>query len=119
LRALGCAPGQIARVLLWEQGIVYGFGLLLGAILSVVCSLVLVPAFIFSPLVETGIGTATATAEDFYVAQSVPGVQVVTPLLPMLALLAGLVAICVLALLLMLRVVIRPQVSQTLRVDED
>jgi len=119
LRALGCAPRQIARVLLWEQGIVYGFGLLLGAILSVVCSLVLVPAFIFSPLVETGIGTATATAEDFYVAQSVPGVQVVTPLLPMLALLTGLVAICVLALLLMLRVVIRPQVSQTLRVDED
>lgn len=119
LRALGCAPGQIVATLLWEQGIVYGFGLLLGVILSVISALVIVPAFIFSPLVATGLGTTTATAEDFYVAQIVPAVQVVTQPLPILALIAALVVICILALFLMVRVVIRPQVSQTLRLEED
>ncbi len=39
LRALGGEPGQIARVLLWEQGIVYGMGLILGVVLSMVFSL--------------------------------------------------------------------------------
>lgn len=113
LRALGCAPGQIARVLLWEQGIVYGAGLVLGVLLSIIFSLVILPSFIFSPISDAG------SAQAFYVAQSVPAVRVVLPAWPIFGVLAGLVIVCVLALLLMLRIVIRPQVSQTLRLDED
>lgn len=113
LRALGCTPGQIARVLLWEQGIVYAAGLLLGVLLSVIFSLIILPSFIFSPVSQAG------SAQAFYVAQSVPAVQVALPLWPILGGLAGLVIICALALLLMLRVVIRPRISQTLRLDED
>jgi hypothetical protein len=113
LRALGCPPGQLARILLWEQGIVYTAGLALGALLGSVFALTILPAFVFSPV--TGVGS-TAT---FYVAQSLPPVQIVIPLLPVAGLFAGLIVICALALLLMLGVITRPGIGQTLRVDDD
>lgn len=113
LRALGCPPGQLAHMLLWEQGIVYGTGLALGAALGSIFALTILPAFVFSPV--TGIGS-TAT---FYIAQSLPPVQIAIPILPVLALFAGLVIVCALALLLMLVVIVRPRVGQTLRVDDD
>src|SRR5579875_839791 len=112
LRALGCEPAQIARVLLWEQGIVYGTGLILGLLLSVVFALLILPAFIFSPLENA------SSAETFYLAQSVPAVRMVIPLWPTLGLLAGLTIVCSLALALTLRVVIRTRIGQTLRIDE-
>lgn len=113
LRALGCPPGQIARVLLWEQSILYSAGLALGIILGLVFSLIVLPAFIFSPV------TGVDSIETFYVAQSLPPVQIAIPVLPLLALLAGLVLVCILALALMLRVLVRPQIGQALRLDED
>lgn len=113
LRALGCPPGQLARVLLWEQGIVYGTGLVLGIVLGGIFALVILPAFVFSPV--TGVDS-TAT---FYIAQSLPPVQVALPIVPVLALLAGLVVVCGLALLLMLGLLVRPRIGQALRVDDD
>jgi hypothetical protein len=113
LRALGCPPGQLARVLLWEQGIVYSAGLLLGSVLGSVFALTILPAFVFSPV--TGVGST----EIFYIAQSLPPVQIAVPILPVLILLAGLVVVCTLALLLMLTVIARPRIGQTLRVDDD
>lgn len=113
LRALGCAPGQVASVLLWEQGIVYSVGLVLGVVLGLVFALAILPAFTFSPVTSVG------SIETFYVAQSLPPVQVAIPVLALLVLLAGLVVICILALLLMLLVIVRPQVGQALRLDED
>lgn len=119
LRALGCTPGQLAATLLWEQVIVYGVGLLFGVCLSVVCSFVVLPAFIFSPLSGIGASVDAVTSEAFYVAQSVPSVQPVFPVLLIAGLLVGLIVICALALGLMLRVVTRSRISQTLRVNED
>ncbi|HLI71473.1 MAG TPA: FtsX-like permease family protein [Ktedonobacteraceae bacterium] len=113
LRALGCEPAQIVHALLWEQGIVYGVGLALGTIVGLVLSLLLVPAFVFSPLENA------SSTEAFYLAQSTPAVQTAIPLWSIVSLLVGLVVACALALAIMLRVVIQPQVSQTLRVSED
>lgn len=117
LRALGCAPRQIAGVLLWEQGIVYTVALVLGVILSVLFALVVLPVFVFSPLV--GVDIAEASANVFYLVQSVPAIQIVVPFWSVIGMLAVLVAICVIALGMMIRVVVRPQLGQTLRVDED
>jgi putative ABC transport system permease protein len=117
LRALGCAPRQIASVLIWEQGIVYGFALLLGVLLSILFALIVLPAFIFSPLASGD--AANASAESFYVAQSVPAIHIVIPPGPALSVLAALVATCVIALALMTRIVVQPQIGQMLRVDED
>ena len=113
LRALGCAPGQVARMLLWEQGLVYSVGLVLGVVLGLIFALTILPAFIFSPVTSVG------SIETFYIAQSLPPVQVAIPVPSLLVLLAGLVVICILALLLMQRVIVRPQIGQALRLDED
>jgi putative ABC transport system permease protein len=113
LRSLGCPPGQLARILLWEQGIVSTASLVLGAILGSVFAFTILPAFIFSPL--TGVGSPAI----FYIAQSLPPVQVVIPLLPVVALFTGLMVVCALALLLMLAVIVRPRLGQLLRVDND
>lgn len=117
MRALGCAPRQITSVLLWEQGIVYTTALLLGVGLSILFSLVILPVFVFSPLAPGS--TATASAEAFYIVQSVPAIHTIVPFVPIVALLAGLVVICVVALGMMVRIVTQPQMSQELRVDED
>ncbi|GHO85673.1 FtsX-like permease family protein [Dictyobacter formicarum] len=45
LRALGMTPVQIARILLWEQGVIYLFSLLLGLLIGWVCLLTIIPAF--------------------------------------------------------------------------
>ncbi|HEY0756991.1 MAG TPA: ABC transporter permease [Ktedonobacteraceae bacterium] len=117
LRALGSKPWQAASVLLWEQGIVYGTALALGGILGFAFAWLILPAFIFSPL--AGVDTANAGEEAFYLVQSVPAVHEITPLWPIVLLLCALLAICALALLIMTCIVLRPSISQTLRVDED
>lgn len=117
MRALGCAPRQIASVLIWEQGIVYTTALLLGVGLSVLFALVILPVFIFSPLAPGS--TAADSTQAFYIVQSVPAIHTIVPVVPIVGLLAGLVIICIVALGMMVRVVTRPQMSQELRVDED
>ncbi|HET8846224.1 MAG TPA: FtsX-like permease family protein, partial [Ktedonobacteraceae bacterium] len=113
LRALGCGPGQIARVLIWEQAIVYSTALVLGIFLSILFSLNILPAFIFSPLVNSD------TAEAFYVIQSVPPVQIVLPVLPLLYTMVGLILVCILAISMMQRIVSHPRLGQILRINEE
>lgn len=117
LRALGSTPRQIASVLLWEQGIVYGTALALGSVLGLVFSWLILPAFVFSPL--AGVDAAGAGEEAFYLVQSVPAVHEIIPFWPIAQLLAALLSICLLALLVMATVALRPRISQALRVDED
>ncbi|HXR64602.1 MAG TPA: FtsX-like permease family protein, partial [Ktedonobacteraceae bacterium] len=117
LRALGSKPRQIASVLLWEQGIVYGSAILLGTILGLVFAWLILPAFIFSPL--AGVDTADVGQEAFYLVQSVPAVHEIIPFASIAVLLAALVAVCTLVLIVIASIVLRPAVSQTLRVDED
>jgi hypothetical protein len=89
----------------------------LGTILGLVFAWFILPAFIFSPL--AGVDTADVGQEAFYLVQSVPAVHEIIPLASIAVLLAVLVAICALVLIVMTSIVLRPAVSQTLRVDED
>jgi hypothetical protein len=73
-------------------------------------------------MVFTSVGSNGAnsdiSSQAFYVAQSVPPIQVIIPATVGIALLV-LICICVIAPGMMIRVVSRPSVGQTLRLNED
>ncbi|HLQ29415.1 MAG TPA: hypothetical protein VK140_09290, partial [Ktedonobacteraceae bacterium] len=88
-------------------------GILFGAILSAL----VVPVLVFTSVGPGGV-TSDTSSGAFYVAQSVPPIQVIIP--PSLGIaLAVLVVICVVALGMMVRIVSQPSISQTLRLNED
>lgn len=114
LRALGGSRAQLASVLLWEQSIVYMTGFLLGLCFGVPLSLLTLPSLVF-----TSVGSgAEISSGQFYIIQGVPPVQVIFPPTLWLALTA-LILVCTVAVVLMVRVVSRPSISQTLRLSED
>jgi len=115
LRALGSPPGQIARVLLWEQGVVYTTAIVLGMLFGAVLIAAIVPALVFVGAPNHG---AAISSGEFYVIQHVLPVQIVLPL-SLLIVFAALGGIFVAALWIMARVVSQPSMSQTLRLSED
>jgi ABC-type antimicrobial peptide transport system permease subunit len=117
MRALGTTPGQITRVLLWEQVIIYVAALFLGIIFGAILAATAVPTLAFTSVSAGGI-LGSLSSDEFYVFQRVIPAQVVIPLSLWLAFVA-LVAICVLALWIMANVTLRPSMSQTLRLNED
>jgi putative ABC transport system permease protein len=114
LRALGSSPSQLARILLWEQSIVYAVSLLLGVLFGIFLSLLSLPSLIFT---SAG-GSATLTTGELYVIQSVPSIRVIIPVTVWIAL-AALILMCISAIWMMVRIVSRPSISQTLRLNED
>lgn len=114
LRALGSNRQQVISVLVWEQGIVYLTSLLLGILFGALLSMLALPALIFSSLG----GVGQITNGQFYVMQSVPSIQVVIPISLWITL-GILILVCILALLMMVYIVSRPSMSQTLRLNED
>ncbi|GHO72523.1 hypothetical protein KSD_02940 [Ktedonobacter sp. SOSP1-85] len=110
LRALGMPPRQIAAVLLWEQGWIYVFAVVLGLGLGLFLMTFVGPALIFTDVV-----TALSSKASIY---TLP-VQLVVPAWLIIGLLGALVVICGVALALMARLVSRPSMSQTLRLNED
>lgn len=112
MRALGTSPARVASILMWEQAIVYTIGLLLGVAFGALLSATVIPALSLSNL------TTTLSNTQFFALQTAfPTRIVVPPTLP-LALIV-LVAIYVMALLMMVRIVSRPSLGQTLRLNED
>ncbi len=111
LRALGGDARQIVSLLLWENGCIYGAALVLGIALGAVLASVVLPTLIFTSAVTTD-AQSTSTP-------NVPPIQTVIPAGEVGALLGGLALVFVVALALMTRVVARPAVSQTLRLNED
>jgi putative ABC transport system permease protein len=115
LRALGGTPRQIASVLLWEQGIVYTAAILLAILFGALLVGTIIPALVFTDAPNHG---ATLSSGEFYVMQHILPIQIVIP--PTLAIvLVALVVLCALALWIMARVVSRPSISQTLRLNDD
>lgn len=102
LRALGTSPRQVAGVLIWEQGLIYLAGLLLGTGFGLLLAVTVIP-----PLIAN-----TANL------QSGLSAQLVLPL-SLIGALPALIVVFTLALYLMVRVVSRPSLSQTLRLNED
>lgn len=117
LRALGAAPPQIASILSWEQTIIYITSLLLGISCGALLALLALPAIIFTSVSTTG-ATSDVSSGAFFVLQNVPPIELVIPVTLLIAL-GALVAICAIALTIMIRVVSRPSISQTLRLNAD
>jgi putative ABC transport system permease protein len=117
LRALGAATPQIASMLIWEQSIIYTTSILLGILLGAIFSVLVVPQLIFTSVASSS-PSSDLTSNQFYVAQSVPPIQIVVPPSLIVALVI-IVIICVVAIGIMVRVVSRPSISQTLRLNED
>ncbi len=102
LRALGTSPRQVASVLTWEQALVYIVGVFLGIAFGLLLANTVSPTLI---------------ANSSSLQETIP-TQLVIPLSLIVALVA-VVAIFVLALGMMVRIVSRPSMSQTLRLNED
>lgn len=114
LRALGTAPPQIASVLTWEQSIIYSTAMVLGIVFGLVLSLLVVPVLVFTSVAPT----SNVSSGQFLVMQSIPPVQIVIP--PSVGIALGvLIVICIIALGMMVRIVSRPSISQTIRLNED
>ncbi|MGH2496266.1 MAG: FtsX-like permease family protein [Ktedonobacteraceae bacterium] len=105
LRALGMAPGKIAAVLLWELGIICAAALALGAGLGYLLTTLTGPVLFITDFIE-GINSGTPA-------------QVVIPSLQFAITLGAIICICVVALAQMARLVSRPSLGQTLRLNED
>ncbi len=118
LRALGAEPRQVVSTLTWEQCIIYVTSIVLGALVGAIFSELVVPALIFTSVTPPAGVTSGITSGEFYVAQSVPPIQVVMPSQLGLALLA-LIILCIIALVMMAFVVLRSSMSQTLRINDD
>jgi hypothetical protein len=114
LRALGATSEQIARVLLWEQGLIYTTALVLGLAFGALLSAVSAPSLSFLGLPNGGDSSST----EFYILQRVvPAQLVLPPSLPLV--LAALVAVCALALWGIAQSASRPELGQALRLNED
>lgn len=105
LRALGMIPRKIAAVLLWELGSICTAALALGVGLYFLLAQLIIPIFPITDFVG-GIDSRMLA-------------QVVTPALLIAIALGGVIVVCVIALALMARLVSRPSLSQTLRLNED
>ena len=114
LRALGSTPNQIASVLLFEQGIVYGTAIVLGILFGVLLAETVVPGMVFNDTPQV----PGMSSDEFYAIQHILPVQVVIPGWLLIALVL-LVLLCVMALGMMARIVSTPSMSQALRLNED
>lgn len=117
LRALGASQSQIAGTLAWEQAIVYTTSLLLGLLFGTILAVLALPVLIYSSVPSTG-AVSSLSSSAFFVLQNTPPIQVIVPI-ALVYVLAALVLICIVALALMIRIVLRPSISQTLRLNED
>ncbi|HEU5370566.1 MAG TPA: FtsX-like permease family protein [Ktedonobacterales bacterium] len=114
LRALGSTPDQLAKMLAFEQGIIYSAAIGLGVVFGGLLAATVVPALVFSSTPQAqGISSG-----EFYVIQRVLSAQVVLPFSLLIAL-ALLILLCIIALGMMARIVSKPSIGQTLRLNED
>lgn len=102
LRALGTSPRQLASVLTWEQALIYLLSILIGVAFGILLATTVIPT-----LVYYGIGTQIPLP-----------VHIVVPI-SLIVTLALLIGIFIVTLGMMVRVVSRPSMSQTLRLNED
>lgn len=108
LRALGTEPRRVRAEIGWEQGVVYGTALGLGAVLGAVLIEVMLrplPLLIFA----SGLG---GPIED-----GGPAARIIWPWPALAAALGALIAICAIATLLAARLATRPSLARTLRLS--
>jgi putative ABC transport system permease protein len=117
LRALGMPPFSLAEVLTWEQGIIYMIGMALGILFGAVLSAWVVPTLVFTGIAGNS-PISDIAGNALYLAQAVPPIRIVIPMSLSIAL-AVLMCICLITLGIMIRVISRPSLDQTLRLNQD
>ncbi|GCE47403.1 FtsX-like permease family protein [Thermosporothrix hazakensis] len=118
LRALGTAPGQLLRVLLWEQGILYSIGVLLGLVVGLFLAFTTLPYLLPAAINYASFTNISTTKEFFSMLNSGAAISVIIPpeiWLPLLALLG----ISLLVLLLTVSTIIRASLHTVLRLNAD
>lgn len=112
LRALGTTSRQITGVLTWEQAIVYITGFVLGGAFGLLLATSVIPSLTLTDI------NSNLSSSQLFALQSALSTQLVTPN-SLLVVIVLLVAIYALALSMMVFMVSRPALSQTLRLSED
>lgn len=112
LRALGTTSRQITSVLTWEQAIVYITGFVLGGAFGLLLATSVIPSLTLTDI------NSNLSNEQLFALQSALGTQLVAPPSLILVIILG-VAIYALALSMMVFMVSRPALGQTLRLSED
>ncbi len=116
LRALGATSTQSASVFVWEQGIIYTTALFLGIAFGALLIVTTVPTLVFTN--PPGGASSVVNSTQLYALQHIIPPQIVVPPAVGIVLLV-LIAISIVALTLMIRSVLRPSMSQILRLEED
>jgi hypothetical protein len=112
LRAIGTTGRQVVSILTWEQTIIYVTSFLLGCSFGIFLAYSMIPALTFTDV------NSNLSDSQLFALQSALATQLVIPTtLPLVLLAIGV--IFALALLLMMRVISQPALSQTLRLNED
>lgn len=112
LRALGLSIREVGVMLLWEQGCIYGAGLLLGILLGGVLSLTVVPSLLMNTR------SADVNEGAFSALQSILPVRLVFPQSLSIAFIVE-VMVLVGVISIMVYVVSQTVVSTSLRLNED
>ena len=120
LRALGATSQQVASILTWEQCITYATSIIIGAIGGILFSKLILPSLIYTGVTSGASSSISSSvaSEQYYLAQSVPPLQIIIPG-SLSIILGSLIAICIVALAVMVLVASRPSMNQTLRLNED
>lgn len=116
LRALGTTSQQVASILTWEQCMTYVTSIILGTIGGILFSKLALPYLVYTGV--TSAANSDVSSAQYYLAQSVPPVQIIIPA-SLSLILASLAAICLVALAMMVFTASRPSMNQTLRLNED
>lgn len=128
LRALGCSPRELTRVLLWEQAIVYGAAIVLGVLFGLLTAVMALPSLVLTSTIPGIYKTTTSggfsptvdlsnTLDLFSLQNTPPAHAVITPSLGVV--IALLLLLGVTAVLLMSRSAARLVLSQALRLNQD
>ncbi|EFH79893.1 FtsX-like permease family protein [Ktedonobacter racemifer] len=117
LRALGTEPPLVARILIWEQGVIHLVALFFGVVFGLLFTFTLIPRLMISSTpVNNALGNVTSL--DFYMLQRTVQVQVQAPTSLALAFLA-FALVCVLIIFLVTRHVLHLLPAQALRLNKD
>jgi ABC-type lipoprotein release transport system permease subunit len=122
LRALGSTPAQLARVLAWEQTLIFGMSIVLGTLFGLLTAFLALPSLVLTSvlpqLFTAGGGSLISEPQDLFSWQNTPAANTVIP--PLLGVVVALLAVlALLAVILMTRIASNIALGQALRLNED
>ncbi len=122
LRALGSTPAQLARVLGWEQALIFGASVALGTLFGLLTAFLALPSLVLTNVlphlsIANG-GVLASGVQDLFSWQNTPVAQaVVPPLLGVVVVL--LIVLALLSVVIMTRSALSIALGQALRLNED